>query len=92
MRQGGVFSEPAFFYELAPLAPYELTHVTYMHAHVRPSPGDCGQCGWLGADLRAAGSGEHSRGAAWMLRQGVACSGGVLLSQHIDGVARTGSI
>jgi len=55
-------------------------------------------CGWLGASGtqglsalrgsgRPAGSGAHSRGAAWMLsmlRQGVACSGvaAALLSQR----------
>ena len=32
----------------------------------------------LAVESRAAGSGAHSRGAAWMLRQGVACRGAPL--------------
>jgi hypothetical protein len=38
-----------------------------------------------------AGSGVHSRGAAWMLRQGVACRGAPQPTQHVDCVTRAGS-
>ena len=83
----------ALFYERAQLAPYELTHVR--PSPPQPLTITRRLCGWLGAsgtqDLRAlrlctgraAGSGAHSRGAAWMLRQGVACSGALLRTANI---------
>ena len=79
-KGGGVLSEHIYsFYEGAQLAPYELTHV-------RPSPGDCA-AGWAQGSgtqgLRALKLWQSCRQwraqpwswPAWMLRQGVACSG-----------------
>eukprot|EP00964_Phaeocystis_antarctica_P015222 scaffold8403_cov52-Phaeocystis_antarctica.AAC.2 len=73
-----VFSEPSFFSGPCPAAP--------TRAHTCPGITQ-GLCGWLGAsgaqDLRALREALEEQpavvrtrcGAAWMLRQGVACRG-----------------
>ena len=81
---------PPFFYQLAQPRPWAstlLTRCSHMFGHASPLA-TVRLAGCMLACKRharfessgalaeqPAGSGVHSRGAAWMLRQGVACSG-----------------
>ena len=89
--KGGVFSEPAFFYERARLAPYELTHV-------RASSGDCA-AGWAHKRGARFESSEALAEQPALARSAVElhrCCARVSLAaalarQHIDGMARASS-
>ena len=86
--KGGVSPNTYFFYELAQLAPYKLTHV-------RASPGDCA-AGWAQAARKRFESSEALAELPAVARTAVELHGccarvslaAALLSQHIDGVAR----